>query len=73
MASACMPDGFYRNWCKGLENADHVAYAHIYCLVWHVHVTVYRNLVIFRVENIWYVIISYSFNFVHSPYRTKHI
>ena len=29
----------------------------------------YRNLVIFRVENISYVILSCSFNFVHSPYR----
>ena len=28
----------------------------------------YRNLGIFRIENISYVIISYSFNFVHSPY-----
>ena len=28
----------------------------------------YRNLVIFRIENISYVIISCSFNFVHSPY-----
>ena len=29
----------------------------------------YRNLVIFRVENISYVIISCSFNFVRSPYH----
>ena len=29
----------------------------------------YRNLVIFRIENISYVIISCSFNFVRSPYR----
>ena len=29
----------------------------------------YRNLVIFRVENILYIIISCSFNFVCSPYH----
>ena len=34
---------------------------------------VYHNLVIFRVENISYVIISYSFNFVHSPYRIRNM
>ena len=31
--------------------------------------SIYRNLVIFSVENISYVIISCSFNFVRSPYR----
>ena len=31
--------------------------------------TEYRNLAIFRIENISYVIISYSFNFVRSPYH----
>ena len=31
----------------------------------------YCNLVIFHVENISYVIISYSFNFVRSPYRIR--
>ena len=30
---------------------------------------IYRNLVIFRIENISYVIISCSFNFVRSPYH----
>ena len=34
-------------------------------------VQMYRNLAIFRVENISYVIISYSFNFVRSPYRIR--
>ena len=34
----------------------------------------YRNLVIFCVENISYVIISCSFNFVRSPYHyMKHV
>ena len=32
---------------------------------------IYRNLVIFRVENISYAIILYSCNFVHSPYRIR--
>ena len=31
----------------------------------------YRNLVIFRVENISYIIISCSFNFVRSPYHIR--
>ena len=31
------------------------------------------NLVIFRIENISYIIILYSFNFVRSPYHTKHV
>ena len=31
----------------------------------------YRNLVIFHVENISYVIISYRFDFVRSPYRIR--
>ena len=34
----------------------------------------YRNLVIFRVENISYVIVSCSFNFVRSRYHImKHV
>ena len=33
----------------------------------------YRNLVIIHVENISYVNISCSFNFVRSPYRMKHV
>ena len=32
---------------------------------------IYRNLVIFRVENNSYVIILYSLNFVRSPYRIR--
>ena len=36
-----------------------------------INMYVYRNLVIFCVENVSYVIISYSFNFVRSPYRIQ--
>ena len=36
-----------------------------------VEILVYRNLAIFRVENISYVIISHSFNFVRSPYHMR--
>ena len=65
----------YTHACTNTHKQIHMhARKHTQCAYMHtqIHTTfMYRNLAISRDENISYVIISCSFNFVRSPYRIR--